>query len=89
MDRPELASARGKLGNGLPGWYKGYGEKCILQPLSKATDAARQYLPRKNIGKYRGILGSLRPASTASQIALAEREGFELPVRHRARTPSY
>jgi hypothetical protein len=40
--------------------YKGCGEKCILQPLSRATEAARRILPNKNIGKICGVLATVR-----------------------------
>jgi hypothetical protein len=55
-------------------WYEGYGEKCILQPLSRADKATQEVLPNKNMGKIRGILSTSLPGSTTSQIWLAERE---------------
>jgi hypothetical protein len=61
----------------LRGWYEGCGEKCILQPLSRATEAARRVLPNKNVGKICGILGLLRPGGTVPRIWLAEGEELE------------
>jgi hypothetical protein len=63
-------------------WYEGCGEKCILQSLSRATEAAHQILPNKDIGKIREILGSNAQEVRRPQIWLAERAGFEPAVRH-------
>jgi hypothetical protein len=46
--------------------YEGCGEKCILQPLSRASGAARQILPDKTSGKIRGILAGFRARGTVS-----------------------
>jgi len=46
---PALGAAISELY--FPRWYEGCGEKCILQPLSRATDAARHILPNKKHGQ--------------------------------------
>ena len=60
--------------------YEGYGEKCILQPLSRAAEAARQILSDETLGKNRGIFETLADG-TASKFIVAERGGFELMER--------
>lgn len=46
--------------------YEGCGEKCILQPRSRAAEAARQILPNETWGKNRGILTTFSAGGTAS-----------------------
>jgi hypothetical protein len=55
MNRPKPALAFHKSGIGPRSSYEGCGEKCILQFLSRATEAARQILSNKNIGKISAI----------------------------------
>ena len=67
---------------------EGCGEKFILQPLSRAAEAARQILRDETSGKIRGILAASAADGTASLFMVAERVGFEPTVRFPAHTLS-
>lgn len=61
--------------------YEGCGEKCVLQPQSRATEAARQILRDEKPSKIPGIFAAFSDRSTASQLMVAEGLGFEPTVR--------
>ena len=56
---------------------EGCGEKCILQPLSRAAEAPRQILPDETSNKIRGILATFAADGTASLFMVAEGEKLE------------
>jgi hypothetical protein len=57
--------------------YEGCGEKCILRPLSRAAEAARQILPDETSGNISGLLVTFAADGTASRFMVAEGEKLE------------
>ena len=68
--------------------YEGFGEKSILQALSRASGVVRQILRDENPVKIRGIFPVFPTFGTANLFMVAERVGFEPTVRFPAHTLS-
>src|SRR4051794_23778090 len=57
-------------------------EKCVLQPLSRATGVTRRIPQNKNLCKISRASGHFRPGSTAGPIWLAEGEELGSNLLH-------
>jgi hypothetical protein len=67
MNQPEPSLACGKLRIVLPEMVRRLRRKMHSPTLSRATEAAHEILPNKNIDKISGILGASCPGNTATR----------------------